>query len=148
MPDERVAAAIAHWAPRFVANGVDFNDFQRVTAGVERWEEWLPAWVASGDEHAALAREAEERNRSRTAGEAWNRAALSYHFGKFVWMVDLDRYRETTALAVEALRSAHRHLDPTAERLEIPYEGRPMAANLRRPLGMERPPLVLLLPGL
>ena len=132
MPDERVAAAIAHWAPRFVTNGVDFNDFERVTAGVERWEEWLPAWVASGDEHAAIAREAEERNRSRTAGEAWNRAALSYHFAKFVWMVDLDRYRETTMLAVDALRNAHRQLDPSAERLA----------------GVERPPLVLLLPGL
>ena len=43
MPDERVTAAIVHWAPRFVTNGVDFNDFERVTAGVERWEEWLPA---------------------------------------------------------------------------------------------------------
>src|SRR5256714_7710726 len=148
MPDERVAAAIAHWAPRFVTNGVDFNDFQRVTAAVERWEEWLPAWVASGDEHAALARKAEERNRSRSAGEAWNRAALSYHFAKFVWMVDLDRYRETTALAVDALRNAHRQLDPSAERLEIPYEGVTMSANLRRPPGVERPPLVLLLPGL
>jgi dipeptidyl aminopeptidase/acylaminoacyl peptidase len=148
VPDERVAAAIAHWAPRFVTNGVDFNDFQRVTSGVERWEEWLPAWVANGDEHAAAARDAEERGRSRTAGEAWNRAALSYHFGKFVWMLDLDRYRETTLLAVDALRNAHRHLDPTAERLEVPYDGATMAANLRRPPGVERPPLVLLLPGL
>jgi len=148
VPDERVAAAVAHWAPRFVTNGVDFNDFRRVTSSIERWEEWLPAWVENGDAHAALAREAEERGRARTAGEAWNRAALSYHFGKFVWMVDLDRYREATLLAVDALRQAHRHLDPTAERLEIPYGGATMAANLRRPAGAERPPLVLLLPGL
>ena len=123
MPDERVSAAIAHWAPRFVTNGVDMNDFQTVTASVERWEEWLPAWVANGNMHAGLAREAEEQGRSRTAGEAWNRAALSYHFGKFVWMVDMDRYREATLLAVEALRNAHRHLDPGAERVEIPYAG-------------------------
>jgi pimeloyl-ACP methyl ester carboxylesterase len=148
VPDERVAAAIAHWAPRFVANGVDMNDFQSVTGAVETWEEWLPAWRANGDMHAGLAREAEEVGRTRTAGEAWNRAALSYHFGKFVWMLDMDRYRENTFLAVEALRNAHRHLDPDAERLEIPYEGIVMAANLRRPAGPERPPLVVLLPGL
>ena len=148
MPDERVAAAIAHWAPRFVTNGVDMNDFQTVTGSVEVWEEWLPAWRANGDMHAELAREAEEVGRTRTAGEAWNRAALSYHFGKFVWMLDLDRYRENTFLAVEALRNAHRHLDPSAERLEIPYEGIAMAANLRRPEDAERPALVLLLPGL
>jgi pimeloyl-ACP methyl ester carboxylesterase len=148
VPDERVAAAIAHWAPRFVTNGVDMNDFQTVTGSVEIWEEWLPAWRANGDMHAALAREAEERGRNRTAGEAWNRAALSYHFGKFVWMLDLERYREATFLAVEALRSAHRHLDPSAERLEIPYDGVALAANLRRPAAVDRPPLVLLLPGL
>ena len=148
MPDERVAAAIAHWAPRFVTNGVDMNDFQTVTASVETWEEWLPAWRENGDMHAGLAREAEDAGRWRTAGEAWNRAALSYHFGKFVWMLDLDLYRESTFLAVEALRNAHRHLDPDAERLEIPYEGMALAANLRRPEGVRRPPLVLLLPGL
>ena len=148
MPDERVSAAIAHWAPRFVANGVDMNDFHTVTASVETWDGWLPAWRANGDLHAALAREAEDAGRSRTAGEAWNRAALSYHFGKFVWMLDLDLYRESTFLAVEALRNAHRHLDPRAERLEIPYEGITMAANLRRPDGSEPPPLVLLIPGL
>src|SRR5512146_55087 len=148
VPDERVAAAVAHWAPRFVTNGVDMNDFQTVSASVETWEEWLPAWVANGDMRARLAREAEELGRTRTAGEAWNRAALSYHFGKFVWMLDLDRYREATFRAIEALRNAHRHLDPSAERVEIPYGEIRMAANLRRPPGAERPPLVLLLPGL
>ena len=34
MPDERVAAAIAHWAPRFTSQGVDMNDFQRVTGAL------------------------------------------------------------------------------------------------------------------
>ena len=29
MPDERVQAAIANWAPRFVSQGVDYNDFVR-----------------------------------------------------------------------------------------------------------------------
>ena len=29
--DPRVAAAISHWAPRFVANGVALSDFEDVT---------------------------------------------------------------------------------------------------------------------
>jgi 2,6-dihydroxypseudooxynicotine hydrolase len=124
------------------------NDFETVTGSVETWDEWLPAWRANGDMHAALAREAEGAGRSQTAGEAWSRAALSYHFGKFVWMLDLALYRESTFLAVEALRSAHRHLDPRAERLEIPSDGVTMAANLRRPEGVGSPPLVFLIPGL
>jgi 2,6-dihydroxypseudooxynicotine hydrolase len=124
------------------------NDFQTVTGSVQTWDEWLPAWRANGEMHTALAREAERAGRSCTAGEAWNRAALSYHFGKFVWMLDMHLYRENTLLAVEALQNAYRHLDPCAERLEIPYEGITMAANLRRPKETETPPLALLIPGL
>jgi 2,6-dihydroxypseudooxynicotine hydrolase len=153
VPDERIQAAIANWAPRFVSQGVDFNDFLRVTAPLETWPEWLPAWEANGDRHAALAREAEGAGRTRTAGEAWNRAALSYHFGKFVWMVDLDRYRLAADKAVAALRNAHRLLDPSAERVEIPFEAAAMVANLRRPSNSllqasGATPLVVLLPGL
>jgi pimeloyl-ACP methyl ester carboxylesterase len=146
--DERVEAAVTNWAPRFVSQGVDFNDFRRVTSRVESWPEWLPAWVDNGDMHAQRAREAEQQGRRLTAGEAWNHAALSYHFAKFVWMVDMDRYRAAADQAVAALREVHRFLDPAAERLEIPFEGTTMFANLRRPHGPERPPLVLLLPGL
>ena len=148
MKDERVRAAIANWAPRFVSQGVDFNDFVRVTERVETWPQWLPAWVENGDLHAALAREAGARGRTLTAGQAWNRAALSYHFAKFVWMVDMDLYRAAADKAVAALAEVHRLLDPSAERVEIPFEGTAMVGNLRRPVGLGRPPLVVLLPGL
>jgi dipeptidyl aminopeptidase/acylaminoacyl peptidase len=152
--DPRVQAAIAHWAPRFVAQGVDFNDFMRTTAAINRWEEWLDAWLATGDMHADLARQAEAAGRSRTAGEAYVHAALCYHFAKFVWLVDLRRHREAAQRSVDAMRAAHRHLDPTAERIEIPFDGAMLVGNLRRPhdgTGVPRParpPLVLLIPGL
>ena len=32
--DARVTSAIAHWAPRFLANGVTLTDFEEVTASV------------------------------------------------------------------------------------------------------------------
>lgn len=148
MPDERIEAAIAHWAPRFTSQGVDPNDFRAVTGGLETWSEWLPAWVENGDVHASLAGEAEEVGRTLTAGQAWVRAALSYHFAKFVWMLDLELYADATRRAIDALYAAHRLLDPTAERIEAELDGFTIAANLRRPAGAGRPPLVLLLPGL
>ena len=148
MPDERIAAAVAHWAPRFVANGVDPNDFERVTAPLERWDEWLGAWSANGDMHAERAREAESLGRMRTSGRAWVHATLSYHFAKFVWMMDLARHREASDRAVGALRQAHRLLDPSAERVAVPFESTTMVATLRRPRETLRPPLVFLLPGL
>lgn len=148
MADEKITIAIANWAPRFTSQGVDPSDFARVTAPLERWDDWLDAWVANGDRHAVLARAAEERGRTLTAGEAWVQAALSYHFGKFVWMVDLAKHRAATERAVAAMYEAHRLLDPTAERVEIPFEGARLFGNLRRPQGVAKPPLAVLLPGL
>lgn len=148
MPDQRVQVAIANWAPRFTAQGVDPNDFQRTTAGLERWEEWIDAWCSTGDTHAELAREAAAQGRTLTAGHAWVRAALCYHFAKFVWLVDVKKHYEAEDRAIAALAAAHRLLDPTAERLEVPFEGAAMVANLRRPPGVARPPLVIVVPGL
>jgi 2,6-dihydroxypseudooxynicotine hydrolase len=148
VPDRRVQAAIDNWAPRFVSQGVDFNDFLSTTATIERWEDWLGAWVETADVHRALAEEAEAAGNGSTAGEAYVRAALCYHFGKFVWLVDLDRHREATELAIACIYAAHRHLDPAAKRVDVPFDGETLVGNLRRPAGAAKPPLVLLLPGL
>ncbi|MBO0731703.1 MAG: alpha/beta hydrolase, partial [Acidimicrobiaceae bacterium] len=146
--DESVTSAIANWGPRFTAQGVDPNDFVRVTEPVHQWADWLDAWCANADLHAGLAREAETLGHSRTAGFAWLRAALSYHFAKFVWMLDMDRHRRAADASVAAMRAAHGHLDPTAERVEVTYEDGTIYGNLRRPADAARPPLVLLIAGL
>ena len=148
MPDRRVQAAIDNWAPRFVSQGVDFNDFRRTTSALERWDDWLGAWVENGELHKGLAEEAEAAGNGVTAGEAWVRAALSFHFAKFVWHVDDELNRDATERAKAAIYAAHRCLDPGAERIEIPFEDGPLVGNLRRPAGGGDTPLVLLLPGL
>jgi dipeptidyl aminopeptidase/acylaminoacyl peptidase len=146
--DEAIRTAVTNWGPRFTGQGIDPADVTRITESVDRWDDWLDAWCGHGDLHASLARDAEDRGHYQTAGEAWVRAALCYHFGKFVWMVDMARHRAAADKAVAALASAHQHLDPSAERIVIDFDGAPMAGYLRRPPGVARPPLVLLLPGL
>ena len=148
MPDARVQAAIDHWAPRFVQAGVDYSDFVATTDGVERWEDWHAAWCRNGDMHAALAEDAASKNRRLTAGEAWSRATVAYHFAKFVWMVDPERSRAAADRAVAAMARTHEYLDPDAERIEVPLDGGRVVGNLRRPAGQEKPPLALLVPGL
>jgi 2,6-dihydroxypseudooxynicotine hydrolase len=140
---------MANWGPRMIANGVDYNDFVRVTGGLERWEDWLDAWCATAEVHLALAREARSRGHARSAGEAFARAAVCFHFAKFVWVLDPARNRAATASAVEALRDAHALLDPTGERIEAPLDGAAVVANLRRPtITGPAVPLVVLIPGL
>jgi hypothetical protein len=136
--DPRVADAISHWAPRFVQAGVDYNDFIRTTGRVGRWEDWLDEWERTGDVHAGLAADAEAAGRARTAGAAWARAAVCYHFGKFVWVLDAERSRAVSDKAIAALYRSHTFLDPAAERVET---GSVAVANLRRPAdaGRARP---------
>jgi pimeloyl-ACP methyl ester carboxylesterase len=148
MPDARVQAAIDHWAPRFIAMGVDYNDFVRTTGRIQRWEDWLEGWGETADEHLSLAREAERTGRGRSAGEAYLHAALCLHFAKFVWVLDAGAHRDATERSIAALARAHAHLDPTAERIEARLDGGRLAANLRRPPGVAPAPLVFLIPGL
>ena len=148
MPDARVQAAIDHWAPRFVQAGVDYSDFVVTTAGVERWEDWHAAWCRNGDMHAGLAEEAAAKGHRLTAGEAWARATVGYHFAKFVWMVDPELSRAAADKAVAALwrrRTSTSTRTPSASRCRWTAAG--SSATCVAPRGEERPPLVLLVPG-
>jgi pimeloyl-ACP methyl ester carboxylesterase len=146
--DQRVQAAIANWGPRLIANGVDYNDFVRTTAGIVRWHQWLDEWTATAEVHRELAVQARSEGHLHSAGEAFLRAAVSYHFAKFVWVLDPERNRRATEAAIRALYAAHALLDPTAERIEAPLDDGLVVANLRRPAGGAPVPLVVLIPGL
>jgi pimeloyl-ACP methyl ester carboxylesterase len=150
MPDAEVEAALRHWAPRLIQNGVDYNDLVATTARIESWARWLPEWSRTADEQAQLAAEADASGHVLTAGHAWRRASVNRHFGKFVWTLDLDLVREATRRSVEETRTALARLDPTAERLAVPIEGGTAYANLRRPAGAGpgRVPYAVLVPGL
>src|SRR5262245_10462070 len=146
--DDRVASAIAHWAPRFTANGVTPADFARVTASVDTWPEWCAAWVAVGEQHEALGREALAEGRLRSGGEHLAQAAAYYHFAKFVFVEDLDQMRDAHRRAVRAYTDALPHLDPPGRRVEIPFEDGTLVAVVRTPYGDGPFPVVVMIPGL
>src|SRR5260370_12733039 len=123
MADAQVSSASANWGPRFTAQGVAQGELARVAGGSERWEDWRAAWRENGDLHAGLAREAAGRGWFRTAGEAWIRAAVSYHFGKFVWMLDMDAHDAVAAQAVAAMCRGPGPPRPGAARSESPVAG-------------------------
>jgi 2,6-dihydroxypseudooxynicotine hydrolase len=148
VPDERVQVAINNWGPRMISNGVDYNDFVRTTSSISRWDEWLDAWTATADVHRALAEEAREAAHALSAGQAFLRAAITYHFSKFVWVIDIDRNRQATEAAVRSMYEGLAIVDPDAQRIEPPLHGGVLAANLRRPSVQGPVPLVILLPGL
>src|SRR5215470_16905467 len=87
-PDARVRSAIAHWAPRFVANGVTLTDFEEVTASLTSWDDWCRAWSERAAQHERLGREALERKHHLSAGEHLQRAGVYYHFAAFLFVGD------------------------------------------------------------
>jgi hypothetical protein len=55
--DPQVKSAIAHWGPRFVANGVVLTDFEEVTGALKSYDDWCAAWSARAAHHEQHARE-------------------------------------------------------------------------------------------
>ncbi len=146
--DPRVEAALNHWAPRFVANGIPLTDFQEVTAGIERWEDWCSAWAARGAVHEEMGRQALDAGYGLSAGEHLTTAGVCYHFAKFLFVNDVDEMRATHMKAVECRNLALPHLRPPGERVAIPYEGKSLFGILRKPADAEQPPVLILAMGL
>ena len=147
-PQSRVQIAASHWRPRFVANGIDVNDFDRIVAATPEWKDWAPAWRRMGDVHLELAEEAARARRMVSAAEAWQRAAWCYHLGKFLWFEDRALHSKLSEQTVSTYGKALPHVDPPGERVEVAFEGTVIPGTLRRPRGAGRPPLVFLVPGL
>ncbi len=148
MPDERVQSAIANWAPRFISQGVDYNDFFRTTSRIQHWDDWSREWCSTGDVHVRLGEMALEKGEVISAGEAYIAAALCYHFARFMFQDHPEEYLEAGRKAVSAFGRGLKLLDPSGERVDIPFDGAEMVGTLRRPPGAGQPPLVLLIPGL
>ena len=98
--DPRVSSAISHWAPRFVSNGVLLADFEDVTKSLTRWEDWCAAWSERAAVHEALGRESLKNGFKLTASEHLTRAAIYYHFAKFVFVQDPAQMRAAHVLSL------------------------------------------------
>jgi 2,6-dihydroxypseudooxynicotine hydrolase len=147
--DERVQIAIENWEPRFLANGIDPNDFQNVTKRVEQWDDWIREWSACAAIHLELGEQAEKEHYYESAGSHYFHAAMAYHFGKFVFVQNPAELRIAHQHVVDAYQRGLPYFDFPGERVAIPYEhGLNMYGILRKPWHHPKPPIVILLPGL
>ncbi|MGA7682037.1 MAG: alpha/beta hydrolase, partial [Pseudolabrys sp.] len=146
--DPLLKAAIAHWGPRFVANGVVLTDFEEVTGSISSYNDWCSAWSARAEHHEKLGRDALANKHSLTAGECLQRAGVYYHFASFLFVHDQAQMKAAHRKQIECRQMALPHLRPSGERVEIPYQGKTLAGILRKPVGIDRPPVVVMAVGL
>ena len=147
--DELVQSAIDNWAPRFVANGIDSNDFQRITNTVERWDDWCQAWSECGVMHEQMGEQAEAQGHYESAAYHYFHAAMAYHFGKFLFVHRPQELRAAHDRTVRAYKKGLPYYEYPGEHVAIPYEGgATMYGILRKPWHTPKPPVVILVPGL
>lgn len=146
--DRRVEIAIRNWAPRFVAAGVPLADFEEVTAGIASWDDWCAAWSARAAVHEQLGRDALAAGYRYSAGQHLTRAALCYHFGKFMFVHRYDEMQRAHAKVVECRNLALPLLDPLGERVKISFKNKYLYGILRKPSGVARAPVVMICVGL
>ncbi|HVT69200.1 MAG TPA: alpha/beta hydrolase [Trebonia sp.] len=149
-PDPRVAGAAAHWGYRFTSNGTDYGDVTATLARISRWADWCREWGVTAAHYEQLAEAAEDAGQRQTAAGAWQRAALAWHWGKFVFVDDPVQQRAAHERTVACFRRAAPALSPPAELVHIPYGDTALAAYLRVPAGagLADPPVVIMVPGL
>jgi dienelactone hydrolase len=133
---------------RIIMRGTDFSDYERVRAQVDDWDSWWSAWIALAEYHLRAADRHRERGWAMAEGDARIRAGLAYHWAKAMSIEDDERYREISLKSVAAVADGYRAFDDTFERIEIPFDGAAMVGNLRRPQGVQKPALIVLVPGL
>lgn len=137
-----------NWESRFTVNGVAAADFHDVLNSLTSWDDWCRAWSTRASIHEDLGREALAECHFVSAAEHLARAAVTYHFAKYLFVQDMAQLRAAHMKAVECLNLALPHLDPPGMRVLIPYEGGHLAATVRLPNDIENPPIVLMTMGL
>lgn len=150
MSDEEklISIAVANWQPRFLAAGVDVSDLSKdIIPKASNWQEWYKAWCEVGARHEAIGEEALKGGNDYTAGQAFAKAAVYYHFSQFTLAKYPDLKKEGTTRKIEVYKKAAPRLLPYARRIEIPFEGEIIPAYLRVPFSVVKPPVVLLIPG-
>jgi dipeptidyl aminopeptidase/acylaminoacyl peptidase len=146
--DPQVDLIFSHFIPRYEATGVDPNDLRRLMATVECWDEWCKRWSEFGAMHEKLAAEAAQAGRHITAAEANVRASIYYHYAKHLFADRPDEFRQAHDAMLRAYTAGATALPVPAERVMFPYKGVALAAWLRKPRNVERPPVAVVLPGL
>ena len=140
-------AAYEMMRARCLLRGIDQPSYDRLSGSISDWDSWTGAWAGLGDATAPCPTSTRRRVTS-VAPVSWlTRAGVAFHFAKALDIAPTDTYRDLTLRSVEAVRQGLTMVDPTYERLVVDGAGGRLYGNLRRPTGVERPPLVLLIPG-
>ncbi len=145
--DDRLESMYRRFTWRILSNSVAPWEFEQLRQSIDDYEQWCVQWSARAAEHAARGDEAAALGRTRTAGEAYVRAALFYHWASFMFTHDQDQFRSALGSMDEVWAKAAPLVTPRLELLSVDFDGVRLPGYLQLPVGVESPALVVLFPG-
>jgi pimeloyl-ACP methyl ester carboxylesterase len=147
---------------RILSNYVTPWEFEQLKAEIKEYGQWCGRWSQHAREHLSRGDEALAAGHRLTAGDAYLRAALAYHWASFVFTHDQVQFRAALEAMGDAWAKAAPLLSPPMEILSVPFENLVLPGYLRLPASTGQaspgqaspgqaspgpPPIVLLLPG-
>ncbi len=148
-PDANMKAARNGWIVRMTAAGVPVTDFLEVAYSIDNYDDWCRVWSERAATHEKIGRACLLENQNASAAIHLNIAAVEYHFAKFYFTQDPVQMKAAHMKAVECRTLALPHLSPAGERVAIPFEGKYLYGNLRKPLNSSgKLPVLLIISGM
>jgi 2,6-dihydroxypseudooxynicotine hydrolase len=145
--DDRLEAMYRRFTWRILSNYVTPWEFERLKGQITDYEQWCSRWSAHAARHVTRGDEALAAGHTITAGDAYLRGALAYHWASFVFTHDEAQFRAALEAMAAAWAKAAPLLSPPMEILAVPFAGLTLPGYLRLPAGVHQPPVVVLLPG-
>jgi len=145
--DERLESMYRRFSWRIMSNSVSPWEFEKLKEEIDDYEQWCSKWSARAAEHVARGDEVLAAGHTVTAGEAYIRAGLFYHWANFMFTHDQKQFRDALTHMGEAWAKAAPLLSPKMEILTVDFDGATLNGYIQLPPGVANPPLVLLLPG-
>jgi len=136
------------WKLRMLAAGMDHNNVFHLLESANSWDQWLPACLNAADEFMKKADQALKDGNYATAGYFYKNAALSYHFGQFMWFCDEKAKKETYQKCAEAFKKAAPLMNPAAHRIEVPWNREIIPGYVRIPPNVKKPPVLFMVNGI
>ncbi len=133
---------------RYPMTGFDSKEVAEILDRIQSLDrdEWARSWVKNGDLHMKQAQSLTASSPA-LAREAYMSAWRYYGFGAWPTQNTAEKKR-AHALATSAFRAYANLASPAMEVVRIPFEGKEIIGYLQRPLGVDKPPLVITIGGL
>jgi dienelactone hydrolase len=147
MAERDVEVTFSRFTWRMLSQYVTPWEMERLVEEIQTWDQWCDAFSAAARRHVDIAEAALAAGNGLTAGDAYIRAALLYHWATFLYGHDQERFTEGMRAMNDCWSKAAPLVEPSMEIFAVDFEGSVLPGYLMKPKGVERPPIVVLVPG-